>query len=77
MSVRYGEEVKPLVEYSITGIKDVVEKYSQKPNIVFTFMMDLSGIPALKVVEANIEVEYTEKKRKKKAKKNEESKEED
>lgn len=69
LSAIYGEETRAIGEYTISGVKDVVEKYQQKPNLVFTFLMNSSGVPALKAVEANVEVEYTEKKRKKKAKK--------
>jgi hypothetical protein len=37
----------PIVEYNITGISGIVEKYNVEPINYFIFLMDLSGISGL------------------------------
>ena len=56
----YSEELQELLEYQVTGIKELKDTYLKDPEVKVTFALDRSGIPFLKNAEAQLEVEVTE-----------------
>jgi len=51
---------QPFLAVEVSGVEEFARKYEKKPNQVFTFLQDSSGVSLLKWAEARTEVEVPE-----------------